>query len=55
MLHLAGGSGDDKAVVEPVAGNNSYHPGTADAEYDELHVRCPPHTTDNKWKAQARA
>lgn len=30
-----------------IAGNNSYHPGTtSDVEYDELHVVCPPHTTE---------
>ncbi|CAJ2506217.1 Uu.00g003470.m01.CDS01 [Anthostomella pinea] len=31
-----------------VNGNNTYHAGTADAEYDELHVQCPPHTTERK-------
>ncbi|KAI1335145.1 MFS general substrate transporter [Xylariaceae sp. FL0016] len=29
-------------------GNNTYHPGVADVEYDELHVQCPPHTTERK-------
>ncbi|KAI1376798.1 MFS general substrate transporter [Hypoxylon crocopeplum] len=29
-------------------GNNTYHPGTADVEYDELHVQCPPHTTERE-------
>ena len=35
-------------MVGPIAGNNSYHPGTTDPEYDELDVRCPPHTTERK-------
>ncbi|KAH9884591.1 MFS general substrate transporter [Xylariomycetidae sp. FL2044] len=41
------------SVVAPhetgeIVGNNTYHPGIADADYDELHVRCPPHTTERK-------
>ncbi|EMR62219.1 putative mfs transporter protein [Eutypa lata UCREL1] len=39
------GSGDED---DGVVGNNTYHPGIADVEYDELHVRCPPHTTERK-------
>lgn len=31
-----------------ITGNNTYHPGTVDVEYDELHVQCPPHTTERK-------
>ncbi|KAF3064097.1 putative transporter C11D3.18C [Daldinia childiae] len=40
-------SDSDKAVDE-IIGNNSYHPGVAGAEYDGLHVQCPPHTTERK-------
>ncbi|KAL7626407.1 High-affinity nicotinic acid transporter [Parahypoxylon ruwenzoriense] len=35
----------DKGVAE-IVGNNTYHPGAAEVEYDELHVQCPPHTTE---------
>ncbi|KAI0128467.1 major facilitator superfamily domain-containing protein [Xylariales sp. AK1849] len=35
-----------------IAGNNTYHPGVGDDEYDELHVRCPPHTTERKLVAR---
>ncbi|XXH05215.1 hypothetical protein Hte_011640 [Hypoxylon texense] len=35
--------------VGEITGNNTYHPGTVDTdEYDELHVQCPPHTTERK-------
>ncbi|KAI0382932.1 MFS general substrate transporter [Hypomontagnella monticulosa] len=40
-------SDSEKAGVD-VMGNNTYHPGTADIEYDELHVPCPPHTTERR-------
>ncbi|RYP59035.1 hypothetical protein DL771_011028 [Monosporascus sp. 5C6A] len=43
-----GTSAEEKDGVGDVVGNNTYHPGTADGEYDELHVRCPPHTTEKK-------
>lgn len=43
---IAKGSGDEDDGAREVVGNNTYHPGTADVEYDELHVRCPPHTTE---------
>ncbi|KAI1393752.1 MFS general substrate transporter [Hypoxylon trugodes] len=39
---------DSDKPVEEIIGNNSYHPGIADVEYDELHVPCPPHTTERK-------
>jgi hypothetical protein len=31
-------------------GNNTYLPGqgSSDVEFDELHVVCPPHTTERK-------
>ncbi|KAI1854633.1 hypothetical protein JX265_007498 [Neoarthrinium moseri] len=36
----------------PISGNNTYHPGVGDGvedvEFDELHVVCPPHTTERK-------
>ncbi|KAI1085807.1 MFS general substrate transporter [Whalleya microplaca] len=37
-----------------VVGKNTYHPGTADVdiEYDELHIQCPPHTTERKLMAR---
>ncbi|KAI1501248.1 MFS general substrate transporter [Biscogniauxia marginata] len=41
------GSDQESGRVE-IAGNNTYHPGIADNEYDDLHVRCPPHTTERK-------
>ncbi|KAI0481191.1 MFS general substrate transporter [Xylariaceae sp. FL0804] len=41
------GSDPEKDGMEQM-GNNSYHPGTADVEYDELHVQCPPHTTERQ-------
>ncbi|RYP58627.1 hypothetical protein DL770_010388 [Monosporascus sp. CRB-9-2] len=44
----SGGSAEEKDGVGDIVGNNTYHPGTADGEYDELHVRCPPHTTERK-------
>ncbi|RYP85422.1 hypothetical protein DL769_000975 [Monosporascus sp. CRB-8-3] len=44
----SGGSAEEKDGVGDIVGNNTYHPGTADDEYDELHVRCPPHTTERK-------
>ncbi|RYP21222.1 hypothetical protein DL765_002361 [Monosporascus sp. GIB2] len=44
----SGASAEEKDGVGDVVGNNTYHPGTADGEYDELHVRCPPHTTERK-------
>lgn len=40
-------SDSEKAGLD-IVGNNTYHPGTADIEYDELHVPCPPHTTERK-------
>ncbi|KAI0603277.1 MFS general substrate transporter [Biscogniauxia sp. FL1348] len=47
-------SSDDKESgggIE-VAGNNTYHPGVADVEFDELHVQCPPHTTERRLMAR---
>ncbi|KAH8673983.1 major facilitator superfamily domain-containing protein [Xylariales sp. PMI_506] len=41
-------SGDKLDTVGQIEGNNSYHPGDGEAEYDELHVPCPPHTTERK-------
>ncbi|KAI0024960.1 MFS general substrate transporter [Xylariomycetidae sp. FL0641] len=40
--------GFDEEKTAEVAGNNTYHPGIADVEYDEFHVQCPPHTTERK-------
>ncbi|KAI0887492.1 MFS general substrate transporter [Annulohypoxylon maeteangense] len=39
---------DSDKPGEEIIGNNTYHPGIADVEYDELHVQCPPHTTERK-------
>ncbi|KAI1144003.1 MFS general substrate transporter [Hypoxylon sp. FL0543] len=39
---------DSEKPGEEVVGNNTYHPGTSDIEYDELHVPCPPHTTERR-------
>ncbi|RYO82659.1 hypothetical protein DL764_009577 [Monosporascus ibericus] len=44
----SGGSAEEKDGVQDIVGNNTYHPGTADGESDELHVRCPPHTTERR-------
>lgn len=39
---------DSDKPKEEIIGNNTYHPGIADVDYDELHVQCPPHTTERK-------
>lgn len=39
---------DSEKAGDEIVGNNTYHPGTADVAYDELHVQCPPHTTERK-------
>ncbi|KAI2615453.1 MFS general substrate transporter [Hypoxylon sp. NC1633] len=39
---------DSEKAAADVLGNNTYHPGVSDIEYDELHVQCPPHTTERK-------
>lgn len=35
-----------------ISANNTYHPGGIDVECDELHVVCPPHTTERKIVAR---
>lgn len=44
--HSRNGAGDNT--------NNTYSPENGDAitEYDELHVPCPPHTTERRLKAK---
>ncbi|ORY69992.1 major facilitator superfamily domain-containing protein [Pseudomassariella vexata] len=44
---LAHGDAVDQSPTE-IAGDNSYHPGNGHVEYDELHVICPPHTTERR-------
>ncbi|KAK6950186.1 hypothetical protein Daesc_008512 [Daldinia eschscholtzii] len=47
-VHAVSAPSDSDKPVEEIIGNNSYHPGVAGTEYDELHIPCPPHTTERK-------
>lgn len=45
---LSADAASESDKVGEITGNNTYHPGTTEVEYDELHVQCPPHTTERK-------
>lgn len=43
----------EKGETEEFSGNNTYHPGLTDSDYDEgTGAVCPPHTTERKLIAR---